>query len=192
MMRALIFSTGLASGSRSELLAAKYGHALSSRGVESRIASLKEYPLPPFDNGSPLMIPSYLPLHELVSGADALVLASPVYNWGLSAELKRFVEIVGSTPPNNGIRGAFFDKIVTFVCAAGLPHSYMAFTPLAMSMVLDFKCILNPYNVYVHNRHWEGETLGEEATERINQSAAVLAELMKCLAARTYRSSWDI
>jgi hypothetical protein len=61
-----------------------------------------------------------------------------------------------------------------------------------MSMVLDFKCILNPYTVYVHNRHWEGETLGEEATGRIDQSAAVLAELMKCLAARTYRSSWDI
>jgi NAD(P)H-dependent FMN reductase len=191
-MQALILSTGLASGSRSELLATKYGKALISRGIESRMVSLKEYPLPPFDNGSPLMIPSYLPLHELVSAADALVLTSPVYNWGLSAELKRFIEIVGTTPPDSSVRGAFFDKIVTFVCAAGLPHSYMAFTPLAMSMVLDFKCILNPYNVYVHNRHWNGETLGDEATERIDQSTAVLAELMKCLATRTYRSSWDV
>ena len=61
-----------------------------------------------------------------------------------------------------------------------------------MSMVLDFKCILNPYNVYVHNRHWEDGVLGDEATERIDQSAAVLAELMKCLSDRTYRSRWDI
>jgi hypothetical protein len=44
--------------------------------------------------------------------------------------------------------------------------------------------------VYVHNRHWEGETLRAEATERIDQSAAVLAELMKCSMARTYPSSW--
>jgi FMN reductase len=191
-MQALILSSGLANGSRSEHLARRYDEALAKHGVEVRTVSLKEYPLPPYDNGSVLAIPAYLPLHQMVSEADALVLASPVYNWGLSAELKRFVEIIGTTPPDDSIRGAFFDKIVTFVCAAGLPHSYMAFTPLALSMMLDFKCILNPYNVYVHNRHWEDGVLGDEAVERIEQSAAVLAELVKCLKGRTYRSRWDV
>ena len=68
----------------------------------------------------------------------------------------------------------------------------MSFASLATSMMLDFKCILNPYNVYVHNRHWEDGLLGEEAVKRIEQSAAVLVELMHCLAGRTYHSSWDV
>jgi FMN reductase len=191
-MQVLIISSGLAFGSRSERLAERYGESLIRHSVEVKAISLKDYPLPPFDNGSPLSVPSYLPLHQLVSAADALVLASPVYNWSLSSELKRFVEVIGSTPPDSPIRGAFFDKIVTYVCAAGLPHSYMSFMPLANSMILDFKCILNPYNVYVHNRHWEDGSLGEEAVKRIEQSAAVLVELMHCLAGRTYHSSWDV
>src|SRR3712207_8670459 len=53
------------------------------------------------------------------------------------------------------LRAPFFDKVVTFVHAAGLPHSYMAFAPLAVSMILDFRCIVNPYPVYVHNRSEE-------------------------------------
>jgi FMN reductase len=191
-MQALIISSGLANGSRSERLAKRYGEALAQHGVEVKGISLKDYPLPPFDNGSVLAIPSYLPLHQLVSEADSLVFASPVYNWSLSSELKRFIEVIGSTPPDGSIRGAFFDKIITFVCAAGLPHSYMSFNSLATSMLLDFKCILNPYSVYVHNRHWEDGALAKEAAERIEQSAAVLSQLINCLAARTYRSSWDI
>ena len=69
------------------------------------------------------------------------------------------------------MRGAFFDKVVTFVNAAGLPHSYMAYTSLANSMMLDFKCIINPYNVYVHNRHWDGnDALINDAQKRIEKS----------------------
>jgi NAD(P)H-dependent FMN reductase len=190
-MRALIVSTSLDPASRSERLASLYRNALAARGVDAEFISLKDYPLPPFDNGDVASLPSYRPLHDLVSAADAIVLATPIYNWGTSAELKRFLEVVGSTPPDGSLRGAFYDKIITFLCAAGLPHSYMAFTPTAMALVLDFKCILNPYHVYVHNRHWTDDTLGDEATARLHQSADVLVELMQCLAARTYRSDWS-
>jgi NAD(P)H-dependent FMN reductase len=152
-MRALVISTSLDPASRSERLAELYRDALAARDVDARLISLKEYPLSPFDNGDLLSLPSYRPLHSLVSEADALVLATPIYNWGTSAELKRFIEIIGSTPPDDSLRGAFYDKIVTFLCAAGLPHSYMAFTPTAIALMLDFKCIINPYHVYAHNRH---------------------------------------
>ncbi len=86
------------------------------------------------------------------------------------------------------IRGPFFDKIITFVNAAGLPQSYMAFSSMAISMMLDFKCIINPYTVYVDNSAWTGETLSEKATARMRKSAQVMAELMQCLERRNYHS----
>jgi NAD(P)H-dependent FMN reductase len=190
MPRALIVSTSLDVASRSERLATLYRAALIDRGVDAELISLKDYPLPPFDNGDLESVPNYKSLHALVSDADALVLATPIYNWGTSAELKRFIEIIGSTPSGGTLRGAFYDKLVTFLCAAGLPHSYMAFTPTAIALMLDFRCIINPYHVYVHNRHWVEAALNDEAITALNRSADVLVELMECLAARTYRSDW--
>jgi FMN reductase len=186
----LIVSTSLDVASRSERLATLYRAALVDRGLDTELISLKDYPLPPFDNGDLESLPNYKSLHAIVSGSDALVLATPIYNWGTSAELKRFIEIVGSTPPDGRLRGAFFDKLVTFLCAAGLPHSYMAFTPTAVALMLDFKCIINPYHVYVHNRHWVEATLNDEASVALNRSADMLVELVRCFGARTYRSEW--
>ncbi len=184
-MRALIISSSLDAASRSEKLARVYADSLSDHGVEARVILLKDYPLPRFDNGRGITEDaSYRTLHEAVSNAEGLVLAGPVYNWGCCAELKRFVEVIGTTPPDRSARGAFFDKIVSFVSAAGLPHSYMAFSPLAVSMMLDFKCIINPYQVYVHNRHWSEDQLLDEAQKRIWKSAGVMSELMRCLAKR--------
>jgi FMN reductase len=158
-----------------------------------QFVTLKDYPLPKFDNGSAMLKdPSYRALHDAASKADALVLASPIYNWGCSAELKRFLEVVGTNPPGENVRSPFFDKLVTFVNAAGLPQSYMAFSSMAISMMLDFKCIINPYTVYVDNSAWTGEALSENAMTRMQKSAQVLAELMQCLARRTYHSRWEI
>jgi len=192
-MRALIISSSLDVSSRSEQLARLYADLLSAFEMEVQFFSLKDYPLPKFDNGSVLLTdPSYRALHEAASKADALVLASPIYNWGCCAELKRFVEVVGTNPPGENIRSPFFDKIITFVNAAGLPQSYMAFSPMAISMILDFKCLINPYTVYVDNSAWTGETLSEKAMTRMQKSAQVMAELMQCLARRTYHSRWEI
>jgi FMN reductase len=192
-MRAIVISSSLDTASRSERLANAYADALVTHGVEAQVFSLKDYPLPRFDNGTSILKDStYLELHDAVARADGLVLASPVYNWDCCAELKRFVEVVGTTPPDGSARSPFFDKIVTFVNAAGLPHSYMAFGTLAVSMMLDFKCIINPYHVYVHNRHWSGDVLSDEAAARLRKSGAVMTELMTCLATRNYQSQWEV
>ncbi len=192
-MRSLVISSSLDASSRSEYLAREYASALTDRGVDVQFLSLKDHSLPRFDNSDDILSdPTYRVLHEAATWADGLVLASPVYNWDCCAELKRFVEVVGTTPPDGSARSPFFDKIVTFVNAAGLPHSYMAFAPLAISMLLDFKCILNPYHIYVHNRHWSGDTLGSEALARIGKSAGVKVELLRCLAERSYRSEWEV
>ncbi|HEX3378077.1 MAG TPA: NAD(P)H-dependent oxidoreductase [Candidatus Acidoferrales bacterium] len=192
-MRALILSSSLDISSRSEQLARLYADLLSAFEMEVQFVSLKDYPLPQFDNGSAILSdPSYRALHGAASKAEALVLARPIYNWGCCAELKRFVEVVGTNPPGEKIRSPFFDKLITFVNAAGLPQSYMAFSSMAISMMLDFKCVINPYTIYVDNSAWTGETLSEKATTRMRKSAQVMAELTQCLARRTYHSRWQI
>jgi multimeric flavodoxin WrbA len=192
-MHALVISSSLDVSSRSEKLARIYADLLSTSGVEVRFVTLKDYPLPKFDNGTAILTdPSYRALYDAASNADALVLASPIYNWGCAAELKRFLEVVGTNPPGENVRSPFFDKLITFVNAAGLPQSYMGFSSMAISMILDFKCIINPYLVYVDNSAWTGETLSEKAMTRMQKSAQVMAELMQCLAKRNYHSRWQI
>ena len=192
-MRSLIISSSLDASSRSEQLARLYAAALSARGVEVQLITLKDYPLPRFDNSTEIFTdPSYHTLHDASSRADGIVLASPIYNWGCCGELKRFVEVVGTNPPEGPARTPFFDKIVSFVNAAGLPQSYMAFSSMAMSMMLDFKCVINPYTVYVDNNCWSGVALCEKSSKRLNKSALVMTELMECLAKRNYHSIWEI
>lgn len=191
-MNILVISSSHYLKSRSDILAENSIAILSSLGMSTNLLRLRDYILPPFDNGDFSSVPNYKYLHDSVSAAEALVFASPIYNWGCCAELKKFIEYVGSTPSDGSVRGAFFDKIVTFVNAAGLPHSYMAFASTAISMMLDFKCIINPYNVYVHNRNWTEGELSEEAYRRLEKSMRVTVELAQLLSTRSYKSSWEI
>ena len=188
---ALIVSASLDPESRSERIARRYCEALVVRGVASTFVTLKDYAIPDFDNPSELP-PDCQILHRMVLDAEAVVLAGPIYNWGSSAELKRFIEFVGTTPPDGTRRGAFFDKIVTFIASAGLPHGYMGFAPTMASMILDFKCIINPYYVFVHNQHWDAGRIDDDASRRIERSADVLVALMRALRGRAYASGWDV
>ena len=100
--------------------------------------------------------------------------------------------MTGSTPPNGSLRGAWFGKVVTFAGAAGLPHSYMALGNLATTLMLDFKCVINPYQVYVHNRHWAADELSDEAHARIDKTLGVMLELTTLLKPRSYTSDWEL
>ena len=62
--------------------------------------------------------------------------------------------------------GALFDKVVTLLTAGGLAESYMAYTNTAISLMLDFKCVINPMGVMME--------LGERRADR------------------TYTSGWEI
>jgi hypothetical protein len=106
--------------------------------------------------------------------------------------LKRFIEAIGATPPDRSLRSAFFDKLVTIVSAGGLPHSYMAAGALATSLMFDFKCIINPHHVYIHDAQWVDGSLDAEAVKRMERSAAVMVDLMGCLAGRSYQSDWEL
>ena len=60
-------------------------------------------------------------------------------------------------------------------------------------MMLDFKCIVSPYNLYVHEANWLSDgKLDEATTSRLEKSISVLVELTERLKGRSYRSSWEI
>ncbi len=156
------------------------------------LIDLRETKLGRFDNDTVYGTPEYLELHAQIAQADGLLLCTPIYNWSVSSELKKLIEVTGSTPPDGSMRGAWFDKVITFAGTAGLPHSYMAFSTLATTLMLDFKCVINPYQIYLHNRHWTETGLSEEAQARIDKTLGVMLELTTLLQPRTYTSDWEL
>lgn len=187
-----VVSSSLDPESRSARLARLCLIWLTRQGVPSDFIDLRETPLEPFDNDTVYQTPAYLELHGKIARADGLILCTPIYNWSVSSELKQLIEVTGSTPPDGSLRGAWFDKVLTFAGAAGLPHSYMAFGALTTSMMLDFKCVVNPYGIYVTGRDWDGNKLKEAAQARLEKTLTVMLELTTLLKNRTYRSNWEL
>ena len=191
-MRFAIISSSLDANSRSVKLAGECRDYLTGKGQEARVLSLKEHLLPPFDNDTVFKSEAYQFLHRETLTADSLIFASPVYNWGCCGELKRYIEAVGSTPMDGSLHGAFYDKVLTFVCSAGGVASYMAFGTTAVSMMIDFKCVINPYQLYVHNRHWEEEKMIAEKQARLAKTMDVAIDLTQGLSHRSYSSTWEM
>jgi len=189
--RVLIISSSHDPASRSEMLARRCEAVILDR-ADVEFLSLKDFGLTGHDLIEPLKSSSYLTLHSAVKKSDGVILASPVYNWSCCAELKRFIELVGTTPPDSTVESAFFDKVIAFVNAGGGQFSYTAFTGMAASMMLDFKCIISPYNVYADNRDLSDGIFSERLQARIKKSMIVLLELVTLLEGRTYSSTWEI
>jgi FMN reductase len=148
--------------------------------------------LPPFDNELAFDDTRYAMLHGSILSADGVVIATPIYNWGLSSTTKGLIELTGATG-SDGRRSAWFDKLVTFVCAAGLAQSYMAFGSMALSMMLDFKCIVNPHMVYATDCDWsEKAEPTARLVARLQRSLAIKLELADRLRDRSYQSDWEI
>lgn len=83
--------------------------------------------------------------------------------------------------------------MVTLLTAGGIAESYMAFTNTAVSLMLDFKCVINPYNVHVPEDAWDATgALNDSSQRRLTKSMQVMMELGERLAERTYTSGWEI
>ena len=131
-----IVSSSLDPESRSAVIAGLCLDKLVQQGVSTTLIDLRATHLNRFDNDTVYRTPEYGELHSAVASADGLILCTPIYHWSVSAELKKLIEATGSTPPDGLKRGAWFDKVITFAGAAGLPHSYPVFKrtgPLARS-----------------------------------------------------------
>lgn len=152
----------------------------------------KDYSLPDFDNDTIFQSEAFQFLHEKIRLSSGVVVVSPIYNWSTCANLKKIVEATGSENPANAQRSAWFDKIVTFVCVAGSPVSYMSYSSLAMGLMLDFKCVINPYQVYATGEDFLDDGFSKKVQTRVRRALMVKAELINGLKNRKYTSGWEI
>ena len=191
-MHITVLSCSLDPHSRSRRLAAASLSMIRLAGHDATLVDLHALGgLPPFDNDQAFDDPRYALLHSSILSADGVVIASPVYNWSLSSAAKNLIELTGATGVQ-GRRSAWFDKVVTFVCTGGLAHSYMAFGATSLSLMLDFKCIVNPHTVYATDTDWadDGEP-AEALVARLQKVMTIKLELADRLQARSCCSSWE-
>ena len=187
-----ILSCSLDPESRSRRIAREAERLLLERRSNVEFIDLQDLELPTFDNLNCYEHSSYDRLYNAIRHADGVLLAVPIYNWSVGAAAKSLIELTGATGAGGG-KSAWFDQIVTFVCSGGLPHSYMAYGSLAMSLMLDFKCVINPYAVYATERDWiDGGTLSDALAARLRKTIEVKLELSSRLSSRTYASDWEI
>jgi len=110
-------------------------------------------PLPPCNGHDCYGHPLVGELAGKIAAANGVLIASPVYNYDVSASCKNLIELTGS---------AWKDKMVGLLCAAGGQGSYMAPMGLFNSLMLDFRCLILPRFVYALEDSFSDNALIDE------------------------------
>ncbi len=168
-MSVLILSGSLNPQSNSRLLARAAAQECERRGIEVTFADLRDYPLPLCDGASAYADPNVSLLGELIKKAKAVIVAVPIYNYYGNAAVKNVVELTG---------GAWEDKTVAFLCAAGGQSSYMSVMALANQLMLDFRCLIVPRFVYATDAAFgEEKVTDHKVLERVHRLVLELHSL---------------
>ena len=156
-MRLLIFSCSLNSASRSAQLAQLALEDCRAEGRDAELVALEPLKLPVCDGDGVYDLPAVIELADKIRAAQGIILALPVYNYGINAAAKNLVELTGE---------AWTGKVIGFICAAGDPGSYMSVMPFANSLMLDFRCVIAPRFVYATAQEFADEQLAEDGDLR--------------------------
>ena len=169
----LVISCSLNTSSQSHRLAQAATETLGDLGVSRDLVDLREWDLPMCDGGASYDHPSVAPLNKRITEADAVLVASPVYNYDLNAAAKNLVEMTGS---------AWTEKPVGFMCSAGGRSSYMSPIGLANSLMFDFRSLIIPRFVYAVKEDFERDGHVSDALQaRIDQLAQTAVDLAAAL-----------
>ncbi len=169
----LVISSSLHPDSRSRILARACVDRLSSLGESSQLFDLAISPLPLCDGATAYGDPNVQALAKLIEQADAILLASPVYNYDVNSAAKNAVELTGR---------AWTGKVVGLMLAAGGQGSYMSGMGLANSLMLDFRCIIVPRFIYTTGEAFEGDRLADDTTqERVERLVEETLQLARAL-----------
>jgi FMN reductase len=134
---------------------------------------ISELGLPLCDADTCYTQPSAQKLNASIAAADAILVATPVYNYDVSAAAKNMVELTGSSWEN---------KIVGFLCAAGGMNSYMSVMAFANSLMLDFRCVIIPRFVYATGDAFAGDELKDmKVGQRIEELAGEVVRFGQAL-----------
>ncbi|HEY8996086.1 MAG TPA: NAD(P)H-dependent oxidoreductase [Lacunisphaera sp.] len=165
----LIVSASLSPDSNSRLLAREAARILEGDGVATTFLDLRDYPLPLCDGGAAYGHPNVAVVRNLIAEADAVIVATPIYNYDGNAALKNLVELTGR---------AWENKVVAFLCAAGGTASYMSVMSFANSLMLDFRCLIVPRFVYSTSEAFsEGRITDEDQLRRVAELARATVRL---------------
>jgi len=173
MPKYLVISTSGNPDSNSRRMGRIAFRYLEAAKVECEWLDISELGLPLCDADVCYTQPAAQKLSAVVAAADAILIATPVYNYDVSAAAKNMVELTGS---------AWEEKIVGFLCAAGGMNSYMSVMAFANSLMLDFRSVIIPRFVYATGDAFEGDELKDKkVAKRIEELAAELIRFGQAL-----------
>lgn len=142
----LVISCGLNPGSRSAKLAQEAVESLKSKGQSVDLIDLRTYALP-FANGhdqSAYDHPQVKELHDRIAKADGILIASPIYNYGVAASTKNLVDLTTHAHKNILTGKAWKNKVVGFIGASGGQGSLLASFPFLNGLMMDSKIVIVP------------------------------------------------
>lgn len=166
----LVLSTSLNPKSRSRVLAQELHARMKKLAQNERDVvyyDLKDRPLPLCDGGACYGHAEAQQLKTVLNAAQGIVLATPVYNYDVSATAKNVLELTGD---------AWEEKVAGFVCAAGGLGSYMSVMGMANSLMLDYRTIIVPRFVFATGKSFDENF--RLTDEKIMERLDVLAESM--------------
>lgn len=168
-MNISIIASSLSPKSNSRLLAKKLAEKLSLVSINVDFIDLRDFKLPFCGDENNHQYPQISDITDRITKAAGIVMASPIYNYGVNAAMKNLVELTG--------KKAWHDKVVGFICAAGGRSSYMSVMSFANSLMLDFHCLIIPKFIYIAKDFEDINHIPEDLKERLDQLAVTLVEL---------------
>ncbi|HEY5078267.1 MAG TPA: NADPH-dependent FMN reductase [Opitutaceae bacterium] len=171
----LIISASLRKDSNSRILAHEAKRLLEQDGNEVTLVDLRDHPLPLCDGGAAYGHPSVAAIGGLLAKASAVLVATPIYNYGTNAAVKNLIELTGDGWEN---------KAVGFLCAAGGMSSFMSVMSLANCLMLDFRSVIVPRFVYATAKDFADGRIGSaELSGRVAELARETARFGRLLKA---------
>ncbi len=172
-MNYLIIGASLNPNSHSQVLAEQAQQLFQVHGKPAQWLDLREVTLPMCDGSAAYNNPNLPPVAEMVSQAQGILVATPIYNYDVNANIKNFLELTGKS---------WQGKTVGFLCAAGGKGSYMSVMPFANSLMLDFRCLIIPRFVYATSEaFFEGKLVDNTIKTRLAEIVEQLVEVTEAL-----------
>ncbi len=160
-MNLIIISCSLNTESRSSAMAQLAYQQLKESEHDIEHIELVDWNLPFCNGGSCYSNEQVIVLSQKIEKATGILMATPIYNYDVSAATKNILELTGK---------AWKEKIVGFMCAAGGSGSYMSVMPFANSLMLDFRCTIIPRFVFATSESISDEIIQDpEINKRLKE-----------------------
>jgi len=169
----LVISSSLHPESRSRILAKSACEMFADQDQDCHFVDLMEFELPRCDGVDCYSDANVVALSEQIKTAQGILLATPIYNYSISASAKNMIELTGAS---------WTEKVVGFLCAAGGRSSYMSVMGVANSLMLDFHSFILPRFIYTTGDSFQGDQLADvDVRERLESLIGELARVTNCL-----------